>query len=171
MNTTEFINNVRNLIGKSYDEVDCIGVIRKALGIKYQGTNWLWRSYKNSAKYKYLDSRSIGVNATTPNTGELMFKIRDNVPSGYSDKPDCYHVGVIDGTSVIHSSPSTGVRREPYDPYNWNGSGILSSKLLQPVEVEEEKNVINIDTKTAREVELVNTLISILNIIYSVLED
>lgn len=126
MNTNDFINACRALCGRSYAEVDCIGVVRKALNIQCQGTNWLWRSTTNAAKYQYLTKKSNDIN-TLPivQGGRLVFKVDWNaVPSGYTDRPDAHHVGVLTGLgTVIHSSPSTGVREEVFDFTEWDAWG------------------------------------------------
>lgn len=125
MNAQEFISNCRKLIGTPYSECDCIGVIRKAAGISCAGTNWLWRSINNSAKYRYLTQRCSPPAASLLD-GELVFKISNGIPSGYEDEPNCYHVGVyVGGNRVLHSSPSTGVREAEYNPSEWQGSGLL----------------------------------------------
>lgn len=129
MINTQFVNNCLLLNGKSYDEVDCIGVIRKALNIQCQGTNWLWRSYNNSSKYKYLVYRNNKIKVEDNLLpGSVVFKINWNViPSGYDDKPNCYHIGVIGlkGNTVIHSSPSTGVREEKFSVFDWDAWGLM----------------------------------------------
>ena len=128
MDNLEFVKNARELIGLTYSNCDCIGVVRNAANIRCSGTNWLWRSYKMSAKYRYLTERSIGHFALPAIPGALVFKIDfDDVPAGYSDKPDCYHVGIIgdSGKTVIHSSPKTGVREEDLRPDEWDGWGLL----------------------------------------------
>lgn len=120
-----FVARARSLLGRPYSEVDCIGVVRKALGISCQGTNWLWRSINNSSKYRYLTSRTPYPAPYPGRAGLLVFKARwSTVPSGYDESPDIYHVGVLDGLGqVIHSSPSTGVRSERYDPNQWDAWG------------------------------------------------
>lgn len=128
MDNLEFVNNARELIGLSYSNCDCIGVVRNAANIRCSGTNWLWRSYTMSAKYKYLSERTIGHVHLPVFPGTLVFKIDfDDVPAGYSDKPDCYHVGIVgsNGKTVIHSSPKTGVREEELRPDEWDGWGLL----------------------------------------------
>ena len=59
MDQHEFVRRALSLVGQSYGECDCIGVVRKAANIKCQGTNWLWRSIFNSPKYRYLFERSV----------------------------------------------------------------------------------------------------------------
>ena len=128
MDNLEFVQNARDLIGLTYSVCDCIGVVRNAANIRCSGTNWLWRSYTMSAKYQYLKRRTIGHVSLPAIPGALVFKIDfDDVPAGYSDKPDCYHVGIIgdSGKTVIHSSPKTGVREEDLRPDEWDGWGLL----------------------------------------------
>lgn len=124
-----FVNRVKALCGLSYDECDCIGVVTNALGIRCQGTNWLWRSIRNSAKYRYLSWRV----ADEPREGDLMpgdvvFMIRwERVPDGYTDCPDCHHIGVYVGNGkVVHSSPNVGVREAPFIESEWDGWGKMS---------------------------------------------
>lgn len=136
MNDIEFIAACRRLIGLSYAACDCIGVIRNALHIRCQGTNWLWRSTLNSPKYRYLAECTRNKAEVVWREGDLAFKIRDTVPKGYATGPDVYHVGVIarnnDGLlTVIHSSPSTGVREELFNYAAWDGWGRLSENLVK----------------------------------------
>ena len=128
MDNLEFVKNACELIGLTYSICDCIGVVRNAANIRCSGTNWLWRSAGMSEKYKYLQNR----HNTSPNypmiPGALVFKIAwGEIPQGYSDTPNCYHVGVIgsNGKTVIHSSPKTGVREEELRPGEWDGWGLL----------------------------------------------
>lgn len=129
MDNLEFVQNARELIGLTYSICDCIGVVRNAANIRCSGTNWLWRSYKMSAKYRYLVERGKSDGIILPEIpGTLVFKISwDEIPKGYSDDPDCYHVGIIGdtGKTVIHSSPKTGVREEELRPIEWDGWGYL----------------------------------------------
>ena len=120
-----FIANVRLLIGKSYAECDCKDVICQSLGIRMAGTNWLWRSINNSSKYRYLTARWRKIPLESELLpGDILFKIRDEIPIGYTDHPDAYHVGVYCGNGiVIHSSPSTGVREDSYVRGRWHGFG------------------------------------------------
>ena len=82
-----------------------------------------------SAKYKFLCERHCGPILHLPALpGTLVFKIAwYEIPKGYSDSPDCYHVGIIGSTgkTVIHSSPKTGVREEDLRPDEWDGWGLL----------------------------------------------
>lgn len=114
MTVTQFLSNVYSLFGKSYESVDCIGVIRKALNINCEGSNWLFRSIKNYSKYRYLVERHACGDGTTPPPGAVTFKTDETkTPDGYETGPDAYHCGVVDTDGyVIHSSPKTGVRKD-----------------------------------------------------------
>lgn len=127
MLNTEFVEGVKALIGTPYAKCDCKDVIAKPLGIRFAGTNWLWRSINNSSKYRYLVSRSQSPMRTDGlNPGDILFKIRDKVPDGYDDKPDAYHVSVYIGNGkIVHSSPSTGVREDDYVCGAWQGWGVM----------------------------------------------
>ena len=128
MTNTQFVNNCLSLCGKSYNEVDCIGVVRKALDIQCKGTNWLFRSINNSHKYRYLIERHACGDGATPPPGAVVFKANENkIPDGYNDKPDVYHCGVVDTDGyVIHSSPKTGVRKDYSSRWNsWNYWGLM----------------------------------------------
>lgn len=125
----EFVDRVKKLIGKRYAECDCIGVIRQALGLSMSGTNWLWRSINNSAKYRYLSWRVHD----TPRQeellpGDLVFMVDwSTIPNGYETKPDCHHVGVYIGDGlVIHSSSKTGVRTDSLTKTAWNAWGRMA---------------------------------------------
>lgn len=133
MTNTVFVARVLDLIGTPYSECDCKDVIAKPLGIRFAGTNWLWRSIKNSSKYRYLVSR---VQSPMPTDGlklgDILFKIRDKVPDGYDDKPDAYHVSVYIGNGkIVHSSPSTGVREDDYVFGAWQGWGVMKQVEYQ----------------------------------------
>lgn len=125
MLNTEFVEGVKALIGTPYAKCDCKDVIAKPLGIRFSGTNWLWRSINNSSKYKYLVERlQIAMLSEDMKPGDILFKIRDKVPDGYDDKPDAYHVSVYIGNGeIVHSSPSTGVREDDYIFDAWQGWG------------------------------------------------
>lgn len=124
---TEFAENALNLLGEPYNNVDCIGVVRLAAHIKCSGTNWLWRSYKNSPKYKYLKERAdCAPELSQLQDGLLVFRIKwTQVPDGYTDRPNCHHVGVIYGQDVIQSNSGRGVYRSAYKSSEWNGCGEL----------------------------------------------
>lgn len=127
MINSEFCERVLAMIGQSYSQTDCIGVVRKAANIRCQGTNWLWRSYRSSGKYKYLIQRME--RAPTENeikNGLLVFRIQwHKVPQGYDDTPNCHHVGVIVDDCVIQSTEKLGVHRRPYIVDEWDGCGWL----------------------------------------------
>ena len=125
MLNTVFVEHVKELVGMPYAFCDCKDVIAKALGIRFSGTNWLWRSVKNSSKYRYLSERVQSPHLTGELIpGDIIFKIRDIVPDGYDDAPDAYHVAVYIGDGcIIHSSPKTGVRVDEYIYGSWQGWG------------------------------------------------
>lgn len=125
MLNTEFVDGVKALIGTPYAKCDCKDVIAKPLGIRFAGTNWLWRSAKNSSKYRYLSARlNYSILSGDLKPGDILFKIRDKVPDGYDDKPDAYHVAVYIGDGkIVHSSQSTGVREDDYIYGVWHGWG------------------------------------------------
>ena len=147
MENKQFCQNVLALIGQPYSLTDCIGVVRKAAGIRCQGTNWLWRSYLSRGKYQYLTQRW----EHPPRLGEfknglLVFRIKwDQIPKGYGDRPNCYHVGVIVDGDVIQSNESTGVNRKPYNISEWDGCGWL--KFIDfptaPEKIAEDENGIS----------------------------
>lgn len=143
MTNKQFCDNALTLIGQPYSVIDCIGIVRRAAGIACQGTNWLWRSYKNAAKYKYLKDRHTG-EVTSENyiDGLLVFKIKENqIPDGYDDKPNCYHVGVLYDHQVVQSNPSTGVCISPFHPEDWQGYGKL--KQVEYTEKAENKKQLS----------------------------
>ena len=143
MLNTEFIDGVKALIGTPYAQCDCKDVIARPLGIRFAGTNWLWRSIKNSSKYRYLISRvQSPVPADGLKPGDILFKIRDKVPDGYDDQPDAYHVSVYIGNGrIVHSSPSTGVREDDYIFGAWQGWGIMKQVEYQPKSPETVKEI------------------------------
>ena len=125
----EFVERVKKLIGKTYEECDCIGVVRKALNLSMSGTNWLWRSIHNSAKYRFLSWRvSIEPDVEELSLGDVVFMVDWNVvPRGYDNKPDCHHIGVYIGDGkVIHSSPRKGVRIDEFENTAWNAWGRMA---------------------------------------------
>ena len=104
--TQDAIRTARALIGTPYSEIDCIGlivrVIRTSPGgdttYRCQGTNWLWRSIDNSARYRDLTWRQEGIQGAR--AGELAFKRHGR---------DVHHVGIVtERGTVIHSSSVQG---------------------------------------------------------------
>ena len=58
--------------------------------------------------------------------GLLVFRVKsDQIPKGYSDRPNCHHVGVVIDGFVIQSNESAGVNRKPYIIDEWDGCGWL----------------------------------------------
>ena len=142
LNTT-FLKNAKSLIGKPYSECDCATVIRKALNISFSGTNWLFRSIKNSPKYRYIKERHACGDGTTPPPGAVVFKTDETkTPKGYATGPDAYHCGVVDEDGyVIHSSPKTGVRKDMTSRWtDWDYWG-----LLKHVEYQNTSGIYNGD--------------------------
>ena len=104
--TEDAIATARALIGTPYSELDCIGlivrVIRTSPGgdptYRCQGTNWLWRSIDNSARYRDLTWRQEGIQGAR--AGELAFKRHGG---------DVHHVSIVtERGTVIHSSSVYG---------------------------------------------------------------
>ena len=128
MKSKDFIAGCLSLCGNPYEVCDCIGVVTKTLGIKCKGTNWLFRSINNSAKYRYLIERHACGDGTTPPPGAVVFKTDETkTPKGYSTGPDAYHCGVVDEDGyVIHSSPKTGVRKDMTSRWTfWDYWGLM----------------------------------------------
>ena len=125
MLNTDSVEGVKALIGTPDAKCDCRDVIAKPLGIRFAGTNWLWRSIKNSSKYRYLSERMrFSPLSGDLKPGDILFKIRDKVPEGYDDQPDAYHVAVYIGDEkIIHSSTSIGVREDENIYGTWQGLG------------------------------------------------
>lgn len=116
--TMDAIRTARSLLGTPYSEIDCIGlivrVIRTAPGgvgaYRCQGTNWLWRSIDNSAKYRDLTWRQEGIAGAQ--AGMLAFKRRGK---------DVHHVGLVTGEgTVVHSSSAAGKVVETKLDASWN---------------------------------------------------
>lgn len=123
-----FIANAVDLIGTPYNECDCAAVIRKALGVKFAGTNWLFRSIDNSSKYKYLRERHACGGGKIPPPGAVVFMTDETkTPDGYETGPDAYHCGILDVDGyVIHSSPKTGVRKDMTSRWTeWDYWGLM----------------------------------------------
>ena len=128
MKNTDFLAKATELIGTEYASCDCKDVIAKSLGIRFAGTNWLFRSIKNSSKYRYLVERHVCGDGTTPPPGAVTFMVDKGVtPKGYNDGPDAYHCGVVDVDGyVIHSSPKTGVRKDKSKRWiDWDYWGLM----------------------------------------------
>jgi len=112
------VRTARSLIGTPYSEMDCIRlivmIIRRTPGgdpdYRCEGTNWLWRSIKNSSKYRHLTWQQEGVSGAK--AGMLAFK---------RDGDDIHHVGfVTDRSTVIHSSSVKGMVVETPLDNSWH---------------------------------------------------
>ena len=112
----------RALIGTPYSTLDCIGLIVRVIRTcpggdptyRCQGTNWLWRSIDNSAKYRDLTRQIVGVTGAV--AGMLAFKrVGDNI----------HHVGLVTGEgTVIHSSSAAGRVVETALDVSWHLLGV-----------------------------------------------
>ena len=120
----EAIRTARALIGTPYSELDCINLIKKMIrtsaggekSYTTAGTNALWESDKNSAKYRDLTWKQEGISGAK--AGMLAFM---GVGTG-----DVNHVGLVtEKGTVIHSSKSRGgvVETELTEKNGWNGLG------------------------------------------------
>ena len=122
--TVEALRTARGLLGTSYDELDCINLIKKVIRVSAggeksyttAGTNALWESDENSAKYRDLTWKQEGISGAK--SGMLAFM---GVGTG-----DVNHVGMVtERGTVIHSSKSRGgtVETELTEKNGWNGLG------------------------------------------------
>lgn len=133
----EAIRTARGMIGTSYDELDCINLIKKVIrtsaggkkSYTTAGTNALWESDKNSAKYRDLTWKQEGVSGAK--AGMLAFM---GVGTG-----DVSHTGLVtERGTVIHSSKSRGgvVETELTEKNGWNGLG--KHRMIEVNEMEKE---------------------------------
>ena len=133
----EAIRTAREMIGTSYDELDCINLIKKVIrtsaggekSYTTAGTNALWESDKNSAKYRDLTWKQEGISGAK--AGMLAFM---GVGTG-----DVNHVGLVtEKGTVIHSSKSRGgvVETELTEKNGWNGLG--KHRMIEVNEMEKE---------------------------------
>ena len=124
IDATTAIRTARGLLGTSYDELDCINLIKKVIRTapggdkRYTtaGTNDLWNSDSKSAKYRDLTWKQEGISGAK--AGMLAFM---GVGTG-----DVNHVGLVtERGTVIHSSKSRGcvVETELTEKNGWNGLG------------------------------------------------
>lgn len=124
IDATTAIRTARGLLGTSYDELDCINLIKKVIRTapggdkRYTtaGTNELWNSFDSVPKYRHLIWRQTGISGAKP--GMLAFM---GVGTG-----DVNHTGLVtECGTVIHSSKSRGgvVETEITDKSLWNGLG------------------------------------------------
>ena len=135
--TAEALRTARGLLGTSYDELDCINLIKKVIRTapggdkRYTtaGTNALWNSYDKAGKYRDLIWRQTGVSGAK--AGMLAFM---GVGTG-----DVSHTGLVtERGTVIHSSKSRGgvVETELTEKNGWNGLG--KHRMIEVNEMEKE---------------------------------
>ena len=114
----------RCYLGTSYEEMDCINLIKKVIrtsaggdkSYTTAGTNDLWNSDAKSGKYRDLTAKQEGIAGAKP--GMLAFM---GVGTG-----DVNHVGLVtECGTVLHSSKSRGcvVETELTAKAGWNGLG------------------------------------------------
>lgn len=137
------IRTARLLLGTPYSEMDCIRlivmVIRRSSGgdpdYRCEGTNWLWRSIDNSAKYRHLTWRQNSISGAK--AGMVAFKV---------DGDNVHHIGLVtEKGTVIHSSSVQGcVVETPLDK-TWHALG--QHKLITVSDVESDHNIEN-DTES-----------------------
>lgn len=124
IDATTAIRTARGLLGTSYDELDCINLIKKVIrtapggdkNYTTAGTNDLWNSDSKSAKYRDLTWKQDGVSGAK--AGMLAFM---GVGTG-----DVSHTGLVtEKGTVVHSSKSRGgvVETELTEKNGWNGLG------------------------------------------------
>lgn len=122
--TAEALRTARGLLGTSYDELDCINLIKKVIRVSAggeksyttAGTNALWNSYDKAGKYRDLTWKQEGISGAK--AGMLAFM---GVGTG-----DVNHVGLVtERGTVVHSSKSRGgtVETELTEKSGWNGLG------------------------------------------------
>ena len=135
--TPEALRTARGMLGTSYDELDCINLIKKVIRTapggdkRYTtaGTNALWNSYDKAGKYRDLIWRQTGVSGAK--AGMLAFM---GVGTG-----DVSHTGLVtEKGTVIHSSKSRGgvVETELTEKNGWNGLG--KHRMIEVNEMEKE---------------------------------
>lgn len=133
----EAIRTAREMLGTSYDELDCINLIKKVIRTapggdkRYTtaGTNALWNSHDKAGKYRDLIWRQAGVSGAK--AGMLAFM---GVGTG-----DVSHTGLVtERGTVIHSSKSRGgvVETELTEKNGWNGLG--KHRMIEVNEMEKE---------------------------------
>ena len=135
--TAEALRTARGLLGTSYEELDCINLIKKVIRTapggdkRYTtaGTNALWDSHDKAGKYRDLIWRQTGVSGAK--AGMLAFM---GVGTG-----DVSHTGLVtERGTVIHSSKSRGgvVETELTEKNGWNGLG--KHRMIEVNEMEKE---------------------------------
>ena len=135
--TAEALRTARGLLGTSYDELDCINLIKKVIRTapggdkRYTtaGTNALWNSHDKAGKYRDLIWRQTGVSGAE--AGMLAFM---GVGTGYVN-----HTGLVtERDTVIHSSKSRGgvVETALTEKSGWNGLG--KHRMIEVNKMEKE---------------------------------
>lgn len=126
------------LLGTPYEQCDCnmllIRIIRESIGGKSDyrcaNVNWLYHSYENSGKYKYITSRElIAPDLSNCRRGQFVGRVTD-------DK--CYHMGIYmggyNGFEVIHS-PHSGRTVEGTTVAKSGFTHVMTSKYITPGEL------------------------------------
>lgn len=136
---SEAIRTARALLGTSYEELDCINLIKKVIRTSVggdknyttAGTNELWNSFDSAPKYRHLIWRQTDISGAKP--GMLAFM---GVGTG-----DVNHTGLVtERGTVIHSSKSRGgvVETELTEKSTWNGLGV--HRMIAVDQGEEERS-------------------------------
>lgn len=137
----------RALKGTSYEVIDCINLIKKIIrtapggvsGYTTAGTNALWDSDANSAKYRDLTWKQEGIHGAKP--GMLAFM---GVHTG-----DTNHVGIVtEQGTVVHSSKSSGKVVETLldGSAGWNGLG--KHRYIEVAEETDENTTADVQAGT-----------------------
>ena len=135
--TAEALRTARGLLGTSYDELDCINLIKKVIrtsaggdkSYTTAGTNELWDSFNSAPKYRHLTWRQEGIAGAKPGMLAFMGVGTDDVN----------HVGLVtEKGTVVHSSKSRGgtVETELTEKNGWNGLG--KHKMIEVNGMEKE---------------------------------
>ena len=152
--TAEALRTARGLLGTSYDELDCINLVKKVIrtsaggekSYTTAGTNALWESDANSAKYRDLTWKQEGISGAK--AGMLAFM---GVGTG-----DVSHTGLVtEQGTVIHSSKSRGgvVETALTAKAGWNGLG--AHRMIAVGEVDGDKSADEEQTENSAEGEVV----------------
>ena len=126
------------LLGTPYEQCDCnmllIRIIRESVGGKSDyrcaNVNWLYHSYENSGKYRYITTREeIAGDLSNCHAGQFVGRVTDG---------KCYHMGIYmggyDGYEVIHS-PHSGRSVEGTTVAKSGFTHVMTSKYIKPSEL------------------------------------